>query len=495
MKQVLLSPAKEEEEAEDIETYQESDLQSLLNHNPATNTNPKDHQPHIITMDSIGLDILKGVVFIYDATTLPIYFLVQKPWKKKKKSKVQRAAPSVQSDPSSPWTRIGKPAMTMIDDCRYVHEVFTRAVEKFRGNKCMATRAVLVEEQEKLPDGSLILRKTLANDYKWYNYNQIDKRVDDVVKGMMAIGIKEGDMVLIHMETRIEWMIVCQAIFRLNAIPVTIYPTIDDLGLISVIEETKLNHIFTSSDLLVKIKLLRGKNKLTTLTNLVYIEDHLDNINSESLGFMELNVNCVKLNKLESMGAKSDAHLNKMSHQQPSTGGAIKLKSPDDTALIMYTAGTSGAMKGVQFSHLNLISAIRSMSSVVNQLKLKPMKDVSINYLPLSSSFEFVMENVLIMTGIGIAYSSPSTLTDLSPTLKDGTVGDINIIEPSSLLGVPLILDRLKKGINEQVAKKGTFFGKIFDFALDYKLYWTRKGYSTPIVNMFLCNKVIILVS
>ena len=94
--------------------------------------------------------------------------------------------------------------MTLIDDCKFTHEILSRAVEKYRGNKCLGSRSVLVEEHEKLPDGSLVLRKTLSNDYKWMTYNHIDKRVDDVMKGMISSGIKSSDYVLIYMETRME---------------------------------------------------------------------------------------------------------------------------------------------------------------------------------------------------------------------------------------------------------------------------------------------------
>lgn len=460
-----------EESNIDQETDAEDDTTVLLS--------PRKEECHQITMDSIGLEILKGIVFIYDATTLPIYFLVQRPWKKKKSFKGIRARLSSPSDPTSPWVRVGKPSMTVIDDCKFTHEIFSRAVEKYRGNKCLGSRSVLVEEHEKLPDGSLALRKTLSNDYKWMTYNHVDKRVDDVMKGMTSIGIKPQDYVLVYMETRMEWMIIAQSVFRLGAVLVTVYPTIDDEGLIQVIEESRLTHVATSSDLLPKIKRLRGKNRLSSLSTIIYVEDHLDQMNADSLGLNEYSINCVRFTQVESAGAKYDPTRNQPDNGQMST---------DDTAMVMYTAGTSGPMKGVIISHGNIVSAVRSMTTITSEVRGR--KDVSVNYLPLASPFEFILEHVFLISGIGIGYSSPSTLTDLSPSLKAGTVGDINVIEPRTLLGVPLILDRLKKGINEQVTSRGSFFCKLFHFGLEYKQYWTKKGYRTPIVNMFFCSKV-----
>ena len=49
--------------------------------------------------------------------------------------------------------------------------------------------------------------------------------------------------------------------------------------------------------------------------------------------------------------------------------------------------------------------------------------------------------------GIPIGYSSPYTLTDNSVTIVKGAKGDISILKPTIIIAVPIILDRLYKGI------------------------------------------------
>lgn len=46
-----------------------------------------------------------------------------------------------------------------------------------------------------------------------------------------------------------------------------------------------------------------------------------------------------------------------------------------------------------------------------------------------------------------------------------------------------LILDRITKGINDQVEKGTPFQKAFFNFAYEYKKKWVRRGYETPILN------------
>jgi len=49
-----------------------------------------------------------------------------------------------------------------------------------------------------------------------------------------------------------------------------------------------------------------------------------------------------------------------------------------------------------------------------------------------------------------------------------------------------LILDRISKGINEKVKKSGPFRQAIFNFAYEYKLKWTKRGYETPLFDKYI---------
>lgn len=60
--------------------------------------------------------------------------------------------------------------------------------------------------------------------------------------------------------------------------------------------------------------------------------------------------------------------------------------TPDDTAIIMYTSGSTGAPKGVILSHHNLVSA---MVGYAVGLELN-QDDIYLAYLPLAHVLELI---------------------------------------------------------------------------------------------------------
>ena len=99
------------------------------------------------------------------------------------------------------------------------------------------------------------------------------------------------------------------------------------------------------------------------------------------------------------------------------------------------------------------------------------------------------MEFAFIALGIPIGYSSPYTLTDNSLKVIKGEKGDISILKPTIMIAVPIILDRLYKGIRLNIKNKGEKFEKIFNTCVQYKRKWQIRGFDTPIMNKILFKK------
>lgn len=116
--------------------------------------------------------------------------------------------------------------------------------------------------------------------------------------------------------------------------------------------------------------------------------------------------------------------------------------------------------------------------------------DVLIGFLPLAHVFELLAESVCLLTGVPIGYSTPNTLIDSSSKIMKGCQGDASILKPTAMTSVPLILDRISKGINDKVNNGSALAKVIFRFAYNYKAKWSRRGYTTPVLDHFIFKKV-----
>jgi long-chain acyl-CoA synthetase len=160
--------------------------------------------------------------------------------------------------------------------------------------------------------------------------------------------------------------------------------------------------------------------------------------------------------------------------------------APSDTAIIMYTSGSTGTPKGVLISHNNCISTLKCFCDVV---EIRP-DDVLLGFLPLAHVFELLAESVCLLTGVPIGYSSPNTLIDSSTKIMKGTKGDASILRPTCITAVPLILDRICKGITDKINKGSPLQKAIFKYCYDYKCRWHRRGFKTPVMDFIIFKKI-----
>jgi len=157
-----------------------------------------------------------------------------------------------------------------------------------------------------------------------------------------------------------------------------------------------------------------------------------------------------------------------------------------DIAIIMYTSGSTGLPKGVNLSHANLITTLKAFTDAIS---IDHENDVFMGYLPLAHVFELLSELSCLYCGIRIGYSTPLTMIDTSSKIKRGTKGDASILKPTIMTAVPLILDRIYKGVNEKISHGTTLQKTLFKFAFEYRRKWMERGFQTPIMNMLVFKK------
>jgi long-chain acyl-CoA synthetase len=119
----------------------------------------------------------------------------------------------------------------------------------------------------------------------------------------------------------------------------------------------------------------------------------------------------------------------------------VKPRSPSDTAVILYTSGTTGRSKGAMLSHTNIVSNIQGAVShfgLDNRIH-------TLSFLPINHVFEQVC-GVLLPLSLGGKVSFCESLKKLGENLAE--------VKPTFFLAVPvvyrMILDRVMKNINSK---------------------------------------------
>jgi long-chain acyl-CoA synthetase len=145
----------------------------------------------------------------------------------------------------------------------------------------------------------------------------------------------------------------------------------------------------------------------------------------------------------------------------------------EDTAMIVYTSGTTGESKGVVITHNNLLEAMR-----IHDIRLEMIKesDLSFCFLPLSHIFEKAWTCYCIHCGISIAINcDPKTI---QKTIRE--------VRPTLMCNVPRFWEKVYNGVNEKIAGSPKLVRHIFIDAIktgrEYVIEYRRKNLKAPIL-------------
>jgi long-chain acyl-CoA synthetase len=230
---------------------------------------------------------------------------------------------------------------------------------------------------------------------RWHEltWSQYADRVKRTAAGLKELGVQPGDRVAIHSENRPEWVIGDLAIQGLGAISVGVYPTSP---------AAEVEYLLGHSESVVLIaedeeqldKALAVRERLPALRKIVLIDPR----NVRDLG------DVMTWEQLE-------AH-------EPLEGFADDLDD-SDTAVIVYTSGTTGPPKGAMLTHANLTWAAATFQRAFGT----GPDDEVLSYLPLCHVAERLGS---VINGLGTGYvvnfgeggeSFAQDLRDVQPTL------------------------------------------------------------------------------
>jgi long-chain acyl-CoA synthetase len=137
--------------------------------------------------------------------------------------------------------------------------------------------------------------------------------------------------------------------------------------------------------------------------------------------------------------------------RQPRRRGA------SETALIVYTSGTTGNAKGVKTTFGNLLFEMRAVDKAIGSIGAERHLSV----LPLNHLYELICGFFTPLSrGASICYSESLLPDDVTALMRSESV--------TSLVGVPLLFRALKRGIERTIRQRGAFAQRMFDAMLSF---------------------------
>lgn len=262
-----------------------------------------------------------------------------------------------------------------------------------------------------------------------WDYAGLSREVLRLAQGLIDQGIGRGDSVMLLAPNSPAWIITCLAILRAGAVVIPLDSQLGRDSFRHILEDSEAKLLFTTGE-----KYDRFSYSLREAENFpIYFLDKENNGSSWRRLFCD-------------------------------TSTAIPEVSPDETAALFYTSGTTGPPKGVPLTHRNLICQINA----IRDIGFLRDEDRILLPLPLHHVYPFAI-GMLTPLALGLCLILPRSLTavELLRAIRDG--------DTTVIIGVPRLYRALFSGIDSHVRKAGKIAALLFQGILRFSTFLRQR--------------------
>jgi long-chain acyl-CoA synthetase len=264
-----------------------------------------------------------------------------------------------------------------------------------------------------------------------YTWNDFYEHARLIGLGLVALGLKRGEVVSILSEDNKEWIYTDLGVQSVGGISSGVYTTDSSKQLAYLVNDSDSRFLFVENDEQLD-KYLSVKDQMPGLAKvIVYDREGLHDFSDEKVIFLDdlyrAGREFLKTNpdRFDEEIAKSD---------------------PKDTAILVYTSGTTGPPKGAMISHQNIIV------SIIGSVLTLPVEDTDeqLCFLPLCHILERLIS---VFTPIGLRSTvnfaeSPETVFD-----------NVREVSPHVFTAVPRVWEKIYSRVTI-MANEATGIGK-----------------------------------
>lgn len=232
-----------------------------------------------------------------------------------------------------------------------------------------------------------------------YTYASFKEKCDSLSKKLTQYGIGAGDKVAILSQSMPNWSVAFFATAPFGRIAIPILPDSSENEVTNIINHSETKVLFVSDRLKGKV----SKEVMDKMT-LVICTDNFEVLKADE--------------------------------EQFTCDGKTAVPTPDDIATIIYTSGTTGSAKGVVLSHRNLASNVITCYHSCKRTE----KDRWLSILPMAHTLEMTLSMLYPM------YCGATVYYLQKPPVPSILMKALKIVKPTTMLTVPMIIEKVYKG-------------------------------------------------
>lgn len=263
------------------------------------------------------------------------------------------------------------------------------------------------------------------------------RQVASLATALQALGLKQGDRVMLVSENRPEFCISDLAIMAAGCVTVPTYTTNTERDHHHIIENSGACAVVVSNTKLAKT-VLPAAIRSSAMRMVIGI----DEVRAGQSGALDFH-------DWKDLIARHPA--------DPETVAARTAFRREELACIIYTSGTGGSPRGVMQHHGAILHNCQGCVTIISE-DFGWEDEVFLSFLPLSHAYEHTGgQHFPIALGAEIYYSEG--LEKLASNIEE--------VRPTIMVVVPRLFEVLRTRISKQVEKQGRFANFLLDRAVD----------------------------